>query len=86
VIGLLQPDSGVFSLMHWQAVTMAAWLRLRESVPEQAATFWQQHRREVTGRFNRAKVKQSTRHWFEIGHIDYLRALDKTLGEMEKAA
>src|SRR5262249_62392088 len=56
VIGLLQPDSGVFGLMHWQSVAMASWLRLRESAPEQAAGFWRRHHREVSGRFNRAKV------------------------------
>jgi hypothetical protein len=65
---------------------MASWLRLRESAPEQAAQFWRRHHREVSGRFNRAKVKQSTRHWFEVGHIDYLEALDKTLREIDKAA
>jgi cation diffusion facilitator CzcD-associated flavoprotein CzcO len=86
VIGLLQPDSGVFSLMHWQSVLFAAWLRLRESAPEQAASFWRRHHREVSGRFNKAKVKDSTRHWFEIGHVDYLKALDKTLREMETAS
>jgi len=36
-------------------------------------------------RFNRAKVKQSTRHWFEVSHVEYLRAVDKTLREMEAA-
>ena len=85
VAGLLQPDSGVFSLMHWQAVTIATWLRLRESAPERAAAFWRAHQRDVSRRFNRARLKQSTRHWFEISHIEYLRALDKTLREMEGA-
>lgn len=86
VAGLLQPDSGVFSLMHWQAVTIATWLRLRETAPDRAAAYWRRHRGEVTGRFNRAKVKQSTRHWFEVSHVDYLRAVEKTLREMETAA
>jgi hypothetical protein len=83
VVGLLQPDSGLFSLAHWQAVTVAAWLRLREIAPERAATFWRRQHREATGRFNRARLKQSTRHWFEVSHIDYLRAVDRTLREME---
>jgi Flavin-binding monooxygenase-like len=86
VVGLLQPDSGLFALMHWQSVTLATWLRLRESAPDQAASFWRRHHNQVSGRFNRAKVKSSTRHWFEIGHIDYLRALDRTLREMETVA
>jgi hypothetical protein len=86
VNGLLQPDSGVFALMHWQAVTMASWLRLRETAPEQAAAFWRRHQRDANARYNRAKVKESTRHWFEVGHIDYLRAVDSTLRELEAAA
>jgi len=83
VTGLLQPDSGIFSLMHWQAVTVATWLRLRESAPERAASYWRRHHSDVSGRFNKAKVKQSTRHWFEVSHVDYLRAVEKTLREME---
>lgn len=83
VAGLLQPDSGVFSLMHWQAVTIATWLRLRESAPDRAEEYWRRNRRNVSARYNRAKVKESTRHWFEIGHIDYLRAVDRALREME---
>ena len=33
VAGLLQPDSGVFSLVHWQTVAIARWLRLRDAAP-----------------------------------------------------
>ena len=33
VVGLLQPDSGLFPLAHWQSVAVARWLRLRESRP-----------------------------------------------------
>jgi hypothetical protein len=82
VVGLLQPDSGIFALMHWQAVTIATWLRLREAAPDRAADFWRRHQREAGQRFNPAKVKQSTRHWFEISHVDYLRAIEKTMHEM----
>jgi hypothetical protein len=73
-------------LVHWQAVTIATWLRLRESAPDKAAAFWRGRSSDVAGRFNRAKVKQSTRHWFEISHRDYLQALDKTLRELENAS
>ncbi|HEX6873190.1 MAG TPA: NAD(P)-binding domain-containing protein [Micromonosporaceae bacterium] len=83
IAGLLQPDSGIFSLVHWQAVTIATWLRLRDSAPERAAEFWRRHQKQTTDRYNRAKVKQSTRHWFEISHIDYLRSVEKVLHELE---
>jgi len=83
VIGLLQPDSGIFSMMHWQAVTAAAWLRLRDLAPDRAASFWTAHRSLATGRYNAAKVKQSTRHWFEVSHVEYLRALERILRGLE---
>jgi flavin-binding monooxygenase-like protein len=85
VAGLLQPDGGVFSLMHWQAVMIATWLRLRESAPDKADRYWRRHRGETGLRYNKAKVKQSTRHWFEVSHVEYLRALDSSLREMEAA-
>jgi hypothetical protein len=86
VVGLLQPDSGVFSLMHWQAVLIASWLRLREQSPQRADEYWRSHHHQFNRRFSRAKVKDSTRHWFEVSHIDYLRAVQKALDELEPAA
>jgi flavin-binding monooxygenase-like protein len=83
VVGLLQPDSGVFSLMHWQSAVVAAWLALRETAPERAAAFWARHNRDVANRYTQADMKQSTRHWFEVSHIVYLRALARTLAELE---
>ncbi len=85
VAGLLQPDSGVFSLMHWQAVTMATWLRLRDNAPDKATAYWRKHHHQFGVSYNRAKLKQSTRHWFEVSHVEYLRALQKALTEMETA-
>nr|WP_312882595.1 NAD(P)-binding domain-containing protein [Micromonospora polyrhachis] len=85
VAGLLQPDSGVFPLVHWQTVAIARWLRLRETAPERATSFAARIDTDAGRRFNRAKVKDSSRHWFEIGHVDYLRALQRTLDELETA-
>ncbi|HEU5108713.1 MAG TPA: FAD-dependent oxidoreductase [Micromonosporaceae bacterium] len=86
VIGLLQPDGGVFPLMHWQAVAVARWLRLREQRPDAAAVFWSGVGASADRRWTRARVKDSSRHWFEIGHVDYLRALERTLDDMAVAA
>jgi cation diffusion facilitator CzcD-associated flavoprotein CzcO len=85
VAGLLQPDSGVLSLVHWQTVAVARWLRLRESAPQRAAAFWTQATGAAPQRLTGAKVKESTRHWFEIDHVTYLRALQKTLDQLEPA-
>lgn len=83
VAGLLQPDSGLFPLVHWQTVAFARWLRLRRTDPGRAAAFVAEAEAKAGQRWNRAKVKDSTRHWFEISHIDYLRALQRTLDSLE---
>jgi cation diffusion facilitator CzcD-associated flavoprotein CzcO len=79
VVGLVQPDSGIFPLMHWQSVAFARWLRLRESHPGRAAALGARIDAEAGRRWTRAKVKDSTRHWFEVSHVDYLRAVQKML-------
>jgi len=85
VAGLLQPESGLFTLVHWQAVAIARWLRLREAAPERAAALTARFDREAGRRWHSAKLKDSTRHWFEVGHTEYLRALQRTLDELEVA-
>jgi Flavin-binding monooxygenase-like len=85
VAGLVQPDSGMFTIVHWQTVAIARWLRLRESAPDRADTFWSRVTAEADRRWTRAKVKDSTRHWFEISHTVYLRALQAALDELEPA-
>ena len=86
MVGLLQPDSGLLPLSHWQSVVVARWLRLREVAPERAAGFLARVEGEAGRRWSRAKLKESTRHWFEVGHTDYLRALQRTVDEFQTAA
>ena len=85
VTGLLQPDSGLFPLVHWQSVLIARWLRLRDRDLERAAAFWSRASADVGKRWNRARVKDSTRHWFEVSHFDYLKALQGALDELTPA-
>lgn len=83
VAGLVQPDSGVFPIVHWQTVAIARWLRLREADPVRAGSFWRSVTAAPDRSWSAAKVKDSTRHWFEISHTVYLRALQGVLGELE---
>jgi hypothetical protein len=85
VAGLLQPDAGVLPLVHWQTVVIARWLRLRRSDPRRASTLWRRFGGRPGRRWQEARVKDSTRHWFEISHRRYLRALQRTLDELEPA-
>jgi hypothetical protein len=85
VIGMVQPDAGVFPIAHWQSVAVARWLRLREADPARAAEFWKSVVAAPDRRWNNAKVKDSTRHWFEVSHTVYLRGLEGVLGQLESA-
>ena len=80
VAGLLEADSGILPLVHWQTVAIARWLRLREAAPQRAGEFWAAAvAKEPDRRWTRAKVKDTPRHWFEVSHVDYLRALQKMI-------
>jgi hypothetical protein len=86
VVGLLQPDSGLFPLAHWQSVAVARWLRLRLSDPDRAAAVQAKESKRPVKRWSLRQVTPSSRHWFEISHIDYLRTLDDLLAELEPSA
>jgi hypothetical protein len=82
VAGLVQPDSGLFALSHWQTVLFARLLRARRDRPERAAAFAQRVRDRAGERYA-GQVKDSSRHWFEVGHADYLRAVQRALHDLE---
>ena len=83
VVGLLQPDSALFTLSHWQSVFLAQWLRVLDSAPDKAAANFSRLRKDGDRRFTEVKVSDSTRHWFEVSHVVYLRALERELNELE---
>ena len=83
VVGLLQGDAGLFPLVHWQSVAVARWLKLRQNDPAGAAALWRQETARSPRTWTRRNLVPSTRHWFEIGHVEYLRALDDMLGELD---
>ncbi|GHJ45021.1 flavin-binding monooxygenase [Catellatospora sp. TT07R-123] len=82
VAGLLQPDSGLLPLVHWQMVLFARMLRLREAAPAKAVAVQRKLEGELDRRWTSAKVKDSTRHWFEISHTTYLKAVQRLLDEV----
>jgi hypothetical protein len=86
VAGLVQPDSAIFTIVHWQTVLIARWLRLLDAGPDRAADVWNTFKDTPDRRFTEAHVKDSTRHWFEISHFVYLRELEKTLRTLEAVA
>src|SRR5688572_19748360 len=81
VAGLLQPDSGLFPLVHWQTVAFAKLLKLREAAPGKASALHRKLESEVDKTWTEANVKNSSRHWFEVSHVTYLKAIDHLLQE-----
>ena len=83
--GLIQGDAGLLPIAHWQSVAIAKWLRLRDADAARAATFWTGIASAPDRPWTQARTTDSTRHWFEVDHTLYLRALQRVLDELESA-
>lgn len=86
VAGLIQPDSGQWTLAHWQGQTIARYIEARRDRPAVAARLRQRVVHEVDRRFTAGtQYKESTRHYFEVAHQEYLGALERTIHDLEAA-
>ena len=84
VVGLIQPDSGQFCLVHWQAVLVAAYLELRRRDPAAAAAYLGAARDHLDERSQGGiDLIDSTRHYVEVEHADYVRALEREIRTVE---
>ena len=87
VTGLIQPDSGQWTLAHWQGILIA---RVAEALRARATIahrFLARATAEADRRYSAgADYKDSTRHYYEIAHQDYLRALQDAIHELEVSA
>jgi cation diffusion facilitator CzcD-associated flavoprotein CzcO len=85
VIGLIQPDSGQFCLVHWQAVMLATFLALRRADPAAARGYLDDNRDRVGERSQGGvDLVDSTRHYVEVEHADYIRVLQREVRELER--
>jgi len=86
VTGLIQPDSGQWTLAHWQGQTIARYIEARRDRPAVAARLRDRMTAEANRRFTAGtEYKDSTRHYYEVAHQDYLAALEGTIHELEAA-
>ena len=84
VSGLIQPDSGQWTIAHWQGMLIATYAALRAQDPAAAQRFYDAMVRETGVRFTGgAEYKDSTRHYYEIAHQEYLRAIERDLQRLE---
>lgn len=83
VSGLIQPDSGQWTIAHWQGEAIASYLRLARIDAKSAREV---HDELIAARDRRfsagTNYKESSRHYYEIAHQDYLRALEELLERM----
>jgi hypothetical protein len=87
VSGLIQPDSGQWTLAHWQGVLIARVAEALRDRPASARGLLSRAPREAGRRFTAGThYKDSTRHYFEVAHQDYLRAIEQAIRELEVSA
>ncbi len=84
--GLIQPDSGQWAIAHWQGELIAEYLHLAQRDPAGASALHRTLINEANRRFSGgADYKDSTRHFYEIAHQDYLAALEEVLARIRAA-
>ena len=73
VSGLIQPDSGQWTLAHWQGILIARVAEALRTKPPVAQRFLARSAVEADRRFTAgAQYKDSTRHYYEVAHQEYL--------------
>ena len=85
VSGLIQPDSGQWTLAHWQGQTIARYIVASRERPAVAQRLRDRVGEEAERRFTAGtEYKDSTRHYYEVAHQDYLAALEATIRDLEE--
>lgn len=78
--GLIQPDSGQWAIAHWQGVAIASFLALARTNPKRARALHGELNSTRGRRFTAGtEYKDSTRHYYEIAHQEYLGAIQELL-------
>lgn len=81
VVGLIQPDSGMFWLIDYQTQAIARYLRAADHDSPAATRFRQEKRRgmETSGGI---RYVNSSRHLLEVEHSSYARRLRKAIAQL----
>ncbi len=83
VIGLIQPDSGQWGLVDWQAKVMARFVYTQQHQPDKAARFRLLKAGSMPGLGRGIKYIESTRHYVEVEHFSYREDLKKLLARFD---
>lgn len=87
ISGLIQPDSGQWTIAHWQGTTIAKYARLREHDAAHADAFFARVSASWGHRYSGGtEYKDSTRHYYEVAHQEYLKALEEDIAYLDTAS
>lgn len=87
VSGLVQPDSGQWAIAHWQGEVIATFLDAARRDPAATRRVHEQILAARGQRFSGgADYKDSSRHFYEIAHQDYLASLEEVLTDLAATA
>ena len=82
IAGLIQPDSGLWGLVHYQAELMARFIDAQRKNSRLADQFRRQKSRPNT-RPSRIRYVRTPRHLLEVEHFGYRRRLQKTIAQFD---
>ena len=82
VAGLIQPDSGQFGLVDYQAQLIAKFIHAQDHQRPQAETFRRLKAGALPALNNGIQYLDSTRHYLEVEHFSYRRRLQKLIAKM----
>jgi hypothetical protein len=86
VVGLIQPDSGQFGLVHHQSELVAAYVDGLNQRGSAAVDFQRMKRDGQSTANGGVRYVDTPRHWFEVEHHAYRRLLEGWLSRLEGAA
>jgi len=82
--GLIQPDSGQFGLVDYQARLIAAYMQGLGEKSRGAAWLKEEKKKGAAGTRNRIGYIASPRHALEVEHFSYRRRLQKLIRKVQK--
>jgi thioredoxin reductase len=86
VSGLIQPDSGQWTIAHWQGMLIAKYAALRARNPKAADRFFAHVCATAGTRYTGGvSYKDSSRHYYEVAHQEYLKALEEDIAQLDRA-
>jgi hypothetical protein len=83
IAGLIQPDSGLWGLVHYQAELIARFIEAQRNNPRLAERFRRQKSRPELGQSNGIHYVRTPRHLLEVEHFSYRQRLKRLIAQFD---